>query len=91
MASVGAAQRLSVTHEKTPSSIRKEEGFVGVERHGIGAVDAAHGLTPPLCEHEKPAVGGVHVEPQSVFLCDIRERFKIVHGSGVDGPGVSDD
>ena len=59
-----------------------------IKSHGIGPFDASHQRLALLGQHEKPAIGGIHMEPASFALREVRERLEIIHRTRVRRPGI---
>ena len=57
-----------------------------VERHAVGALDAAEALAAPVGQLEEAAVGGVDVEPQAFVLRHVGDRVERIDRARVRRP-----
>jgi hypothetical protein len=82
---------LAVAHDERAGPVRQEHPFVRVERHAVGALDAAEALATALGEDEEAPVRGVDVHPQAVLLGDVCHRVERIHRAGVRRAGARPD
>ena len=84
----GEAQTVGVAHEQGATFEGLEEPLVGIERHGVGALDARQRRSPAVRQHGEAAVGGVDVQPQAVRGAQVGQAVQRVDGAGVRRPRV---
>jgi hypothetical protein len=62
-----------------------------VDGDGVGAFQAREPLRKAGVERSEPAVGAVHVQPETFAVAEVSEVIERVDGSGLHAPGVRRD
>ena len=72
-----------VTHQGEPDVDRRLHPLVQVEREGVGAREAAHGIRG-AAEGQEAADGAVDVQPHTLGVAQVGDRLDVVDRAGVD-------
>ncbi len=66
-----------VAHQREPDVDRRLHPLVQVEREGVGALEAAHGIRV-RAQREEAADGAVDVQPQALAPRKVGDRLEVV-------------
>ena len=69
-------------NEHDATGLREIQPLVGVERHGVGALETREQMSGGGCRGSRQPVGPVHVEPDTARLADVGQRVDPVDGAG---------